>query len=157
MIVVRLAEGAWQHAGARFSEWIGAGLLAGWGYVLWAQPGIFEISRSFQRLEQWGDQAAWANILLSAAAVRIIALFINGTMERMRKHTPTMRFIASWIAFMAWALVALGMFYAWRDSGGSPTGWIAYLYVALHELRNISQTRKDMIAVRGAPNAMARK
>lgn len=157
MIVVRLAEGAWQHAGARFSEWIGAGLLAGWGYVLWSQPGIFEISQSFTVLASWADQAAWGNILLAAGAVRVVALFINGYFEKMRRHTPTMRFIASWISFMAWALVALGMYYAWRDSGGSPTGLIAYFYVSCHELRNISQTRKDMLSARGASHAMAGK
>lgn len=157
MIIVRLAEGAWQHAGARFSEWNGAALLVGWGYALHSQLDVFGISQSFDVLAQWADQAAWANILLAAGTVRVAALFINGYFEGMRRHTPTMRFIASWIAFMVWAAVSLGLFYAWRDLGGSPTGWIVYGYVAINELRNINQTRKDMLAVRRSVHALARK
>lgn len=158
MIIVRIAEGAWEHAGARFSEWVGTVGLIGWGLMLFHQPGIFEASASFKVMARWADQAAWANILLAAGAFRFMALVLNGTVAGLRRHTPTIRFIASWVAFMTWGAVALGMYYAWRETGGSPTGWVAYgLIIAPHEWRNILMTRRDMAAVRRGANAMAGK
>lgn len=158
MIVLRVVEGAWHHANVRFSEWVGAVALTVMGYLLLTEPGIFEISPSFNFLKQWGDQAAWANVLLAAGLIRTIALVLNGTVKVFRPYSPMLRFAASWVAFMTWSAVALGMFYAWQDAGGSPTGWVAYgIYIAAHELRNISMTRADMIAVRREANALARK
>ena len=93
MIIVRIAEGAWQHAGARFSEWVGTVGLIGWGLMLFNEPGIFAKSPSFSVMARWADQAAWANILLAAGAFRFLALVLNGTLSSFRKHTPTIRFI----------------------------------------------------------------
>lgn len=158
MIIVRIAEGAWQHAGARFSEWVGTAGLIGWGLMLFNEPDIFAKSPSFSVMARWADQAAWANILLAAGAFRFLALVLNGTLPSFRRHTPTIRFLASWLAFMTWGAVALGMFAAWRDVGGLPTGWVAYgLIIAPHEWRNILMTRRDMAAVRRGANAMAGK
>ena len=70
MIIVRIAEGAWQHAGARFSEWVGTAGLIGWGLMLFNEPDIFAKSPSFSVMARWADQAAWANILLAAGAFR---------------------------------------------------------------------------------------
>ena len=158
MIIVRIAEGAWQHAGARFSEWVGTAGLIGWGLMLFNEPGIFAKSPSFSVMARWADQAAWANILLAAGAFRFLALVLNGTLPSLRRHTPTIRFMASWLAFMTWGAVALGMFAAWRDVGGLPTGWVAYgVIIAPHEWRNILMTRRDMAAVRRGTNAVAGK
>ena len=41
MIVLRrLAHGVWDHAGVRFTEWLGAAPLLGVGYVFYAQPDV---------------------------------------------------------------------------------------------------------------------
>lgn len=158
MIVVRLVEGAWQHAGARFSEYVGTLALFLWGYSLAVTPDIFASSRSFWIMGQWADQMAWANLMMAGAGFRAIGLVLNGTFVAMRPYTPALRFAGSMIAFVAWSATALGMLYAWIDGGGSPTGPIAYgVFIAPHEWRNIILTRRDMVAVRRGANAMVRK
>lgn len=158
MIVVRIAEGAWHHAGVRFSEWVGGVSLGLMGYMFLIQPDIFVISPSFKVMAQWASQEAWANVLLAASLIRIIALVINGSIPFFRPYSPTFRFTASWVAFMTWSAMALGFFYAWQDGTGSPSGVVAYgVFIASHELRNIVMTRRDMIAVKRNANALARK
>ena len=158
MIIVRIAEGAWQHAGARFSEYVGSAALFLWGYSLYSTPDVFASSRSFWIMAQWADQAAWANLMMAGASFRAVGLALNGTFATWRPYTPTLRFIGSMTAFVAWSAVALGMFYAWLDGQGLPTGPIAYgVFIAPHEWRNIILTRRDMVAVRRGADAMARK
>ena len=155
MIVGRLARGVWQHAGVRFTEWLGAAPLIGIGFVLWDEYDVFGVSPTFAVMEQWASEATWANALLAAGLMRLIALIINGSFPQLFRHSPTMRFIASWIAMMAWAAVALGMFSAWREFGGSPTGWVMYGSWSVLELRNLYCSRVDMVLARGKADAGA--
>lgn len=158
MIIVRIAEGVWEHAGARFSEYAGALALFLWGYSLFSSPEIFASSRSFWIMSQWADQMAWANLMMAGAGFRGLGLALNGTFVKLRPYTPILRFVGSIIAFVAWSAVALGMLYAWIDGGGFPTGPIAYgVFIAPHEWRNIILTRRDMVAARRGANAMVRK
>lgn len=158
MIIVRLAEGAWQHAGARFSEYVGTIALFLWGHAIYSTPSVFETSRSFMVMAQWADQMAWANLMMAGAGFRAVGLALNGTFVALRPYTPALRFIGSMIAFVAWSAVGLGMFYAWMDGLGIPTGPIAYgVFIAPHEWRNIILTRRDMVAARRGAHAMARK
>ena len=156
MIIVRIAEGAWQHVGVRYSEYVFAVGTALWGYSLFVTPGLFEASNSFQVMAKWADQMVWAYLIMAAASFRAIGLILNGTFDRLRPYTPTLRYIGSVISFAAWSAVGFGMFYAWRDAGGIPTGPIAYgVLIAPLEWRNIILTRRDMVAVRESANAMA--
>lgn len=151
MIVVRIAQGAWQHAGVRATEWIGAVPLALMGYVLWDEFDVFSISPSFVMLKQWAPESTWANILLSAAVLRLTALFVNGYFRAFR-HSPTIRFSASCIAALSWSAFASAFFIAWHSMGGSPTAWVAYSTLVLFELRNAYVSRVDMAVARGAKN-----
>ena len=158
MMVVRIAEGVWEHAGARFSEYIGTLALFLWGYSLYSTPGVFEMSPSFQVMSLWAAQSAWANLMMAGAGFRGIGLVLNGTLASFRPYTPALRFAGSMIAFVAWSAVALGMLYAWMDGHGLPTGPIAYgVFIVPYEWRNIILTRRDMAAARRGANAMARK
>lgn len=158
MIIVRIAEGALEHAGARYSEYVGTIALFLWGHSLSSTPFIFEASRSFVVMAQWADALAWANLMMAGAAFRLVGLALNGTFAPLRPYTPALRFIGSVIAFVAWSAVALGMLYAWLDGHGIPTGPIAYgVFIAPHEWRNIVLTRRDMVAARRGANGMARK
>lgn len=153
MIILRtLAHGVWSHAGVRFTEWLGAGPLLGVGYVLYAQPEALYLTPSFVLLAAWASAAAWSNMLMLCGLMRLIALFVNGTFKGFR-HSPTIRFAASCAAAMFWTWFTIGIFTAWRDAGGSPTGIVAYGTLIALELRNAYVSRVDMASARGEAHA----
>lgn len=147
MIVIRLAKGAWQHAGVRVTEWIGAWPLFMMGAVLWSEFNVFGISPSFNAVRDWASEAQWAAILMGAANLRLISLFVNGYFQSFR-HSPTLRFIASCVAGMSWSAFAMGFFVSWMDGVGSPTAWVAYSTLVFLEFRNAYVSRVDMAAAR---------
>ena len=153
MIVLRtLAHGVWSHAGVRFTEWLGAAPLIGIGYVLFSQPGAMTTTPSFRALAQWADAAVWANIILAVGILRLLALFVNGSFKGFQ-HSPAIRFLASCAASFFWMLFSVGVFLAWRDSGGSPTGPVVYGTLLLLEFRNAYVSRVDMAVTRGMGHA----
>ena len=147
-----LAHGVISHAGVRFTEWLGAVPLLGIGYVLFAEPGIIDKTPSFIVLAQWADQAIWSNIILIVGISRLLALGVNGSF-RSFPHSPTIRFLASWAACIFWALFTMGIYVAWRDAGGSPTGIAAYGTLIILELRNAYASRADMVIAKGKAHA----
>lgn len=150
IILRRLATGVWDHAGVRFTEWLGAAPLLGVGYALYAQPETLMISPSFSKLAQWADAAIWSNLLMLCGTIRLAALFVNGTFQGFR-YSPEIRFFASCCAAMFWTWFTIGIFTAWRNTGGSPTGVVAYGTLIFLELRNVYVSRVDM--ARGGRNA----
>lgn len=157
MIVLRtLANGVWSHAGVRFTEWLGAVPLVGLGYVLYAEPDALASSPSFSALSSWADAGTWSNIILSVGILRLIALFINGSFKSFQ-HSPKIRFLASCVASFFWMLFAVGVFLAWRDSGGAPTGPVVYSTLLLLEFRNAYVSRVDMAVTRGLSHARTKR
>ena len=149
MIVLRrLAHGVWSHAGARFTEWLGAAPLFGIGYVLYAQPDALYTTPSFAKLAQWAEAGVWSNVLMLYAFARLLALFVNGTFKGFR-HSPLIRFVVSCLAAWFWLLFTVGIYTAWKEGGGSPTGIVAYGTFVLLELRNAYASRVDMASARG--------
>lgn len=153
MIVLRtLAHGVIAHAGVRFTEWLGAVPLLGIGTVLYLQPSVFRTTPSFSSLSDWFSEAIWTNIILGVAVGRLLALLINGSFDSFR-HSPTIRFAASCVAALFWMLFTVGVYTAWRDAGGSPTGVVAYGALMMLEIRNVYVSRVDMTVTRGMANA----
>ena len=149
MIVLRrLARGVWSHAGSRFTEWLGAVPLLGWGYALYAQPQALYSTPSFITLAAWASAVVWSNAVMLCGIGRLGALAVNGTF-RSFPYSPIIRFFASAFAAMFWMLITVGVFDAWRNFGGSPTGVVAYGTLILLELRNAYVSRVDMAATRG--------
>lgn len=146
MIVLRrLASGVWDHAGARFTEWLGLVPLMGVGTALYAQPEALTATRSFATLAAWMGPGAWSNLLLLCGLFRLVALAVNGTF-RAFPYSPLIRFFASGVAAMFWMLFTVGVYDAWRNAGGGPTPIIAYGTLILLELRNAYVSRVDMAA-----------
>ena len=149
MIVLRrLASGVIDHAGARFTEWLGAVPLLGIGYVLYAQPEALYTTPSFAALAAWAVAGVWSNVLMTYALARLISLFVNGTFKGFR-HSPMIRFVVSCLAAWFWLLFTVGIYTAWRDLGGAPTDIFAYGTFVLLELRNAYVSRVDMASARG--------
>lgn len=150
MIILRqLAQGAWHHADERFTEWLGAVPLMGLGFVWWAEPAALDATRSFAVLAAWASAVIWSNVLLACGLNRLVALFVNGRF-RSFPHSPLLRFISSCVAALFWTLFTVGVFKAWRDVGGSPTGIVAYGTLIALELRNAYVSRVDMARGRAA-------
>lgn len=157
MIILRaLAHGVAAHAGVRFTEWLGAVPLLGIGAVLCADPGIFSTTPSFAALNDLFAEAVWMNIILSVAIGRLLALLINGTFSSFR-HSPTIRFAASCVASSFWMLFTTGVFTAWQESGGSPTGIVAYGTLTILEIRNTYVSCVDMVVARGTKDAWVKR
>lgn len=146
MIVLRrITHGIWDHAGARFTEWLGLVPLMGVGIALYAQPEALTTTPSFATLASWMAPGAWSNTLLLCGLLRLVALAVNGTF-RAFPYSPLIRFAASSVAALFWMLFTVGIYTAWRDGGGSPTGIVAYGTLMLLELRNAYVSRVDMAA-----------
>lgn len=155
MIILRtLAEGVWSHFGVRFTEWLGAVPLLGMGYVLFMQPGTLWLTPSFATLARWATEPIWMNTVLAVGILRLLALIVNGSFKSFR-YSPTIRFAASCVAALFWMLFLVGIYTAWRDAGGSPTGLVAYGTFFLQELRNAWVSRVDMAVTRGLAHARA--
>ena len=153
MIVLRrLAHGVWDHAGGRFTEWLGVIPLLGIGAALHLQADTLWTTPSFAKLALWATAAIWTIIILTVANLRLFALLINGTFRQFQ-HSPTIRFAASCVASLFWMLFTMGILSAWWDAGGSPTGIVAYGTLLCLELRNAYVSRVDMAATREVRNA----
>lgn len=152
MIILRLANGVWAHAGVRFTEWLGAVPLMGFGLAMYFQPDTLLTTPSFAVMLSWAGAAIWAMSTLFVANCRLIALFINGTF-RSFPYSPLIRFIASCFASFFWSLVFAGVYIAWSENGGSPTAPIAYGTLMILEFRNAYVSRVDMAVTRGLNNA----
>lgn len=152
IILQRLAHGVWDHAGVRFTEWLGGGLLLGLGYVMLKHPDTIYATASFKKLAEWGDASTWALVLLICGAVRVLSLFVNGTFPQFT-HSPTLRFIASCLAALFLMQWTLGVYSAYKYNDGALTGVVAYGIYMIMELRNAYVSRVDMAATREANNA----
>lgn len=149
MIVLRtLATGVVSHAGVRATEWIGLLPLMGIGYSMYSEPDAIQQVASFQILLGWFTIGTWAKIFAIAWVARFIALVVNGSFNSF-KYSPAIRFAVSCFAGMIWFAVTMGVFEAWRSTGGSPTAMYVYFGWAVLELRNAYVSRVDMAIVKG--------
>lgn len=149
MIVLRtLANGVIRHAGVRATEWIGLIPLMGIGYSMYSEPRAIEQVASFQIMLGWFTVDIWAKVFAVAWVARLSALIINGGFKSF-PYTPMIRFTVSCVAGMIWIAVTMGVYEAWRTTGGSPTAMYAYIGWAILELRNAYVSRVDMAIVKG--------
>ena len=148
MIILRIADGIYEHFPARVSEWIMTCAILGWSAVLAADPLTFSTSPSFSVLATYAGETGWSFICLAVGLLRLSALIVNGTFRTFR-YSPHLRGVASVIACVFWGQIALGVFVAWW-LGGSGTGVIAYSTFMVIELWNLFRAWADVGASRKA-------
>jgi hypothetical protein len=128
-------------------EWVGGAVLIGWSLGLAYQPATFDVSPSFNMLASFATESMWPGLCLIAGAVRLFALFINGTFRERFAYSPHLRACASFFAMLLWAQVTLGVTIAFL-SGGAVTGIIAYGGYTLMEFINFFRSTSEAASPR---------
>ena len=143
MIFLRVVRGVTDHFPIRVSEWV----MLWPSFGLWASlritPDMFDVSPSFAYLRYWGDEQTWALVIGICAVIRLLALTINGTFKGFA-FSPHIRAMASIIGVAVWSQVSLGLLMAWLNSGGAPSGVIAYSAFVLFEIVNTYRSWSDV-------------
>lgn len=143
MIVLRITRGIAAHFPTRFPEWLMAwpAFLAGASFIL--QPGMFATSPSFSTIERWATQPAWACVVLVYAAIRLLALIVNGTFAGFR-YSPHFRAAASLAGLWFWGQLCVGFTISALTGGGA---WLAPVLLStfvIAELVNLYRSASDI-------------
>jgi len=132
------------HFPARSSEWImGCGLTC-WGAALLNAQFSFTTNPNFVGMAALGTEQTWGVIAVLAGAIRLIALFINGTYQSFQ-HSPHLRAATGSVACFVWCSI-------WIALMASPTARIAYAMLLAIEINNVWRAGADAGAQKAAQN-----
>jgi hypothetical protein len=100
MIILELRK----HFPPRAIEWLISGILMSWGITVILTPGLFRLNEAFTGLLAMAPQERWGLYAMAIGAIRMGALFINGSWRR----TPIIRVLCSFASAFVWTQVFLG-------------------------------------------------
>lgn len=95
---------------SRILEWEHAIIMFLWGFIVLANPGVFE-GPGFVAFV--GGPYLWGGCVVIAGGLRIIALCVNGYMAR---PTALVRAFAAVSGILLFAAISLGFLFSWRWS-----------------------------------------
>lgn len=143
MALLRITRGIANHFHIRLTEWAMLWPCFLMGAVLIFQDDMFSLSPSFSTLAQWYSEDAWAMIVLACAAIRMVALIVNGTFDGF-KYSPHMRATASLVSLFFWSQFCLGFLVAWVTGVGALSAVAAYSTFILLEVINFARSTRDI-------------
>ena len=130
MLVLKTIDGVRKHFLFRLPEWMLAAELAAFAGVLIAPADTFASSRSYDVLAAIASERVWGAFIGAVAALRLIALTLNGTFPRFSRVSPLARSVCAALSGFIWFTLALG-FYKANPAG---TGWGTYAICLLADL-----------------------
>jgi hypothetical protein len=110
MLILRIGQGVIDHFPVRRSEWINSAVMVGWGAVLTMDD--LPLYGSWVYLSVTLSETAWASLLMTIGAIRLIVLTINGTFPKSwyGKWSAHVRVFMALLCAVAWVqLVLAGM------------------------------------------------
>lgn len=120
----------------RATEWLCGVILFLWGIVLLASPEAFaEGANYYWTLERLFSQPTWAWACLAMGAIRLAALYVNGS----RRETPFARMATAFVSCFFWYQIALGL----ALSGIVNTGLAVYPVLLIFEVYNVLRSSID--------------
>ena len=133
-MIVRVFEGVATHFPARRSEWLAATMMVGWGRIVAASPDLFDTSPAYRHMANMADESAWAFWATVIGAVRLAALFVNGTFHDKwySLYSPHVRAVLSFATCFLWCQISLGLY----GSGSFPPGLAIFPALAVNDLLN---------------------
>jgi hypothetical protein len=141
-----VGTGLWVHIthrfGPRWSEWLMAAAMIGWGAVMLLPARTFDQPAYTGFRAIFGTEEAIGFVLLAIGTARLIALWINGHRERITYWTRNAA------ARYGWA-VSVGMFFAHALSGVIGVWLVFYPAMAVIEIVNGRRSGEDIGAIRG--------
>lgn len=141
MIILRVYTGVAEHFPARRSEWVLAGIMLAWGYLLLLPGPIFNQSPAWAGLQAWAPEGVWGWSAVVIGAFRLLALLINGTFHTTwyGRWSPHVRGLASFLACFIWMQLSWGLF----NAPHLTTGLAIYPGLLLLDLMNVVAAASD--------------
>lgn len=138
---VRLYLGIHDHFPARRSEWVLAGMLVAWGYILIGPDLTFAGNRAWSQMAAMMDERAWGWLAIAIGAFRLLALIINGTFSGTwyGRWSPHIRALASFMTCFLWFQISFGLWV----SDAATTGLALYPGLFVLDAMNIVAASKD--------------
>ena len=131
-----------QHFAPRWSEWLMAVAMFGWGLIVVGSPAVFDLPTYAGFRAIFGSAAVIGPLVASLGLLRLLALWVNG---RRRHVTYWARVIGAGSGCMIW----VGMVYAHALSGVIAPWAILYPAFAVTELINAGRSGHDIGASDG--------
>jgi hypothetical protein len=112
------------HFKIRVTDWLLSAILFSWGFALfWTDPRVWALP-TFTGLAGIADQRTWAIISVTLGLTRLMALFVNGAVQR----SPHARAICAFLTCFIWVELSLGV--TWADYTGPGIGIFPWLALA---------------------------
>lgn len=138
---VRLYLGIHDHFPARRSEWVLAGIMVAWGWILLKPSELFAGNPAWAQMAAMMDEATWGWLAIGIGTFRLLALIINGTFARTwyGRWSPHVRAAASFLSCFLWFQISFGL---WA-SDAATTGLAVYPGLLVLDAMNIVAASKD--------------
>lgn len=138
---VRLYLGIHDHFPARRSEWVLAGIMIAWGWLLIAPGPAFQGSPEWSQMASMMKEETWGWLAIAIGTFRLLALIINGTFSRTwyGRWSPHVRGLASFLTCFIWFQISFGL---WA-SDAATTGLAVYPGLFVLDAMNIVAASKD--------------
>ncbi|MBN9453279.1 MAG: hypothetical protein J0I42_15125 [Bosea sp.] len=137
----RLYLGIADHFPARRSEWVLAGIMVVWGWLLVGPAPVFAQSKAWSQMAAMMNEATWGWLAIGVGAFRLLALIINGTFAGTwyGRWSPHVRALASFLTCFLWFQISFGL---WA-SDAATTGLAVYPGLLVLDAMNIVAAMKD--------------
>ncbi|HEV7258914.1 MAG TPA: hypothetical protein VGN82_14130 [Bosea sp. (in: a-proteobacteria)] len=138
---VRLYLGIHDHFPARRSEWVLAGILIVWGWILTGPDQTFAGNRAWSQMAAIMPENSWGWFAISVGAFRLAALIVNGTFAGTwyGRWSPHVRALASFLTCFLWFQISFGLW----NSDAATTGLAVYPGLLVLDAMNIVAASKD--------------
>lgn len=137
----RLYLGIADHFPARRSEWVLAGILVVWGWILIAPAETFAQSKAWAQMAAIMPEHSWGVFAIWVGLFRLLALIVNGTFAGTwyGRWSPHVRALASFLTCFLWFQISFGL---WA-SDAATTGLAVYPGLLVLDAMNIVAASKD--------------
>lgn len=141
MIILRISQGIAEHFPARRSEWVLAGMMVVWGWLLLSPGPIFNQSPAWAMLAAWAPEYVWGWGAVLIGSFRMVALLINGTFHHSwySRYSPHVRMLASFLSCFIWLQLTIGLL----NAPYLTTGLAVYPGLLLLDLMNVVAAASD--------------
>lgn len=120
MIAIRIISGVVDHFAVRLAEWLCTLILLFFGLTLLRAGNSFE-NPSFVVLAAYADEDAWGCIIFAIAALRLLALILNGTFSWSARISLIVRSACATLCIGVWFALSVGIYLAGSSAPDSRT------------------------------------
>lgn len=141
MAFLRIYRGIHDHFPARRSEWVLAGIMVTWGWLLLAPGSVFDQSQAWRQMAAMASEPTWGWAAIMIGVFRLLALIVNGTFASTwyGRWSPHVRSLASFLSCFLWLQISFGL---WAGEAAT-TGLAVYPGLLVLDLMNVVAAASD--------------